>query len=159
MPLMPSNSSEKFARACRVRFGNSDFQFELRQEMYKRTQGEKESVSDYLTCMRAMFDTLISRLPTSEDVSYAHRNLLPRLHLNIRRADVVDFVRLELLAMAAVKSYRVARNYRPPPPPERSLLSDLAYRERKLQSSDRRPARRTERIALFSKEEMKNVEM
>ena len=84
-----------------------------------------------MTCMRAIFDRLIPRLPPSEEVSYAHRNLLPRLHLNIRRADVVDFVHLELLEMVAEKNYTVARNYRPPPPPERSLFPELAYREPK----------------------------
>ena len=145
---------EEFARACRVRFGDSDFQFELRQEIYKRTQGEKESVSDYLTCMRAIFDRLIPRLPLSEEVSYAHRNILPRLHLNIRRADVVDFVHLELLAIAAEKSYRVVKNYRPPPPPERSLLPELTYREPKLQNSDRRPARHPERIAVMEEPDL-----
>ena len=49
----------QFARAFKVRFSDSDFQFELRQEIHQRTQGEKESVSDYLTCMRAILETII----------------------------------------------------------------------------------------------------
>ena len=78
---------EQFARAFRVRFGDSDFQFELRQEIHLRTQGVRESVSDYLTCMRAMFDKLKPRMSESEEVSYANRNLLPGLHLAIHRND------------------------------------------------------------------------
>ena len=35
----------QFAKAFRVRFGDSDFQFELRQEIHLRIQGERESVS------------------------------------------------------------------------------------------------------------------
>ena len=101
-----------------------------------------------------MFDRLIPRLRTYEEASYAHRNLLPRLHLNILRADVVDFVHLELLAIAAEKSYRVARNYTPPPPPERSLLPEPAYGEPQLQRSDRRPARRPKRIAMMGEPDL-----
>ena len=62
----------QFARAFRVRFGDSDFQFELRQEIHQRTQGERESVSDFLTCMRTMFDKLIPLMSEAEEISYAH---------------------------------------------------------------------------------------
>ena len=56
---------KEFAAACRIRFGDMDFQFELPKEIHRR------------------------------------------LHLVIHRADVVDFVHLELLATPAEKSYRV----------------------------------------------------
>ena len=68
-----------FAAACRIRFGDMDFQFEMRQEIHRRTQGERKRVADYLTCMRSLFDRVIPGLSESEEVSYAHRNLLPRL--------------------------------------------------------------------------------
>ena len=74
---------EDYARACRIRFSDPDYQFEFRQGIYQRTQGERESVSDYLTCMRAMFDKLTPPLTESGEKSYAYRNLLPRLHLAI----------------------------------------------------------------------------
>ena len=56
---------EQFASAFRTRFGDPDFQFELRQEIHKRTQGEKESVADYLTCIILMLIvwTLLSQEP------------------------------------------------------------------------------------------------
>ena len=130
----------QFAKAFRVRFRDSDFQFELRQEIHLRTQGEKESVSDYLTCMRVMFDKLNPRMSEAEEVSYAHRNMLPRLHLAVQRNDIEDFTHLEYLANAAQKSYRVARSYKPPPVPERSLLPDLAYKDPNYRKPDRRPA-------------------
>ena len=43
-----------FSRACLVRFGDPDFQYELRQEIYRRAQDERESVSgfDKIFCQR-----------------------------------------------------------------------------------------------------------
>ena len=134
----------QFAPAFKVRFGDSDFQFEIRQEIHQRTQGEKESVSDYLTCMRVMFDRLNPRMTESEEISYAHRNLIPRLHLAINRNDINDFTHLEYLANTAQKSYRIARSYKPPPTPERSLLPDLAYKDPKNKRTDKQYDTRTE---------------
>ena len=139
----------EFARACRLRFGDQDFQFELRQEIHRRTQGEKESVADYLTCMQALFTRVVPRLSEVEEVSYAHRNLLPRIHLAIRRSDVLDFQHLEVLASSVEKSHRVARGYRPPPTPERSLLPDLAYHEPRGRAADKQ----RDRLAFMEEEE------
>lgn len=38
-------SYSDFATACRIRFSDPDFQFELNQEIYRRTQGEHEPVA------------------------------------------------------------------------------------------------------------------
>ena len=88
--------------------------------------------------MKAMFDKLTPPLTESEEISYAHRNLLPRIHLAIHRADARSFEQLEYLAMNAEKGYRVAKAYRPPPTPDRSLLPELAYYEPRSSGSDRR---------------------
>ena len=45
--------------------------------------------------MRAMFDRLSPRIPESEEIGYAHQNLLPRLHLAIHGNDIEDFAHLE----------------------------------------------------------------
>ena len=82
---------EDFARACRIRFSDPDFQFHLRQKIYRLTQGERESVSEYVTYMRALFDKSTPPLIESEEISYTHRNLLPKLHLTIHRADARSF--------------------------------------------------------------------
>jgi len=58
--------------------GDPDFQFALREEIMRKTQGEHESVADFLTCLRAMFDRLSPPWTESEQVSSAFRNLLPR---------------------------------------------------------------------------------
>ena len=128
----------QFAAAFRSRFGDSDFQFELRQEVHRRTQGEREPVADYLTCMIALFDRLEPRMTEAEELSYAHRNLLPRLQLAIPRGGAVNLTHLKQLAVSAEKTYRVAKAYKPPPTPERSLLPSLAYREPRGRNMDRR---------------------
>ena len=143
----------QFDRAFRVRFGGSDFQFELRQEIHQRTQGERESVSDFLTCMRTMFDKFIPPMSEAEEISYAHRNLLSRLHLAIKRNEIDDSTHLEYLANAAQKSYRVARSYKPPTSPEHSLLPDLAYKDPKSRKTNRPFNTKTERLTLLEKEE------
>ena len=85
-----------------------------------------------------MFDKLTPPLIESKEISYAHRNMLPRLHLAIHRADARSLVQLEYLAMNAKKGYRVAKAYRPPTNPDRSLLPELAYYEPRNRGLDRR---------------------
>jgi len=84
--------------AWRTRFGDPDFQFALRDEILRRTQGEHESVADYLMCMQALFDRLSPPWSMAEQLNYAHRNMLPRLQIAVRRDEFRDFASLELLA-------------------------------------------------------------
>ena len=123
----------EFSSSFRSRFGDVDFQFELRQEMYKCTQDENEPVADYLTCMMALFDRVIPNFSESEEVSFAHRNLLPRLQLLIPRQN--------------------AKLFRPPPVPERSLLPDLAYKDNKPRNRDRQ----RELISLLEESNFDNI--
>ncbi|EFN68535.1 hypothetical protein EAG_09967, partial [Camponotus floridanus] len=39
-----------FKEAWRTRFGDPDFQFALREEIMRRTQGKHESVADFFVC-------------------------------------------------------------------------------------------------------------
>jgi len=122
------NTWAAFKTAWRARFGDPDFQFALRDEIMRRTQGERESVGDYLTCLSALFDRLSPPWCEAEKVSYAHRNMLPRLQTMVHRDAIDDLETLELLAARAESCCRAAQSYRAPPPPERSLFPDLAYR-------------------------------
>ena len=119
----------EFVDACRVRFGDPDYQFELRQEIHSRTQGLDEPVADYLTCIRTLLRRLSPPLTDEEQVSYAHSNMLQKLQLTIHRSEVVSLDHLERLAIQLEKGHRASRSYRPPPPPERALLPGLAYRD------------------------------
>lgn len=72
---------DEFRAAWRTRFGDPDFQFALRDEILRRTQGEGEAVADYLTCMQALFDRLSPPWSLAEQLNYAHRNMLPKLQI------------------------------------------------------------------------------
>lgn len=87
-----------FKSAWRMRFGDPDFQFALRDEIMKHTQEELESVADYLTCLRVMFDRLSPPWSEAEQVSYAFRNMLPRLQIAVYRNEVEDLEALEYVA-------------------------------------------------------------
>jgi len=52
------------------RFGDPDFQFALRDEILRQTQGEHESVADYLTYMQALFDRLSPPWSLAEQLNY-----------------------------------------------------------------------------------------
>lgn len=58
----------------------------------------------------------------------AQNSFSARLHVTIQRSTIRSFAQLEAVAMAVEKAFRVARSFRPPPKPDRSLLPDLAYR-------------------------------
>ncbi|KMQ85095.1 hypothetical protein RF55_16565 [Lasius niger] len=121
-------SWETFKTAWRARFGDPDFQFALRDEIMRRTQGEHEPVADYLTCINALCDRLSPPWSEAEKVNYAFRNMLPRLKIAVRREEAEDMDVLEDLATRAESSYATTHPYRAPPTPEKSLFPDLAYR-------------------------------
>ncbi|XP_024893572.1 uncharacterized protein LOC112468573 [Temnothorax curvispinosus] len=117
-----------FREEWRTRFGDPDFQFALRDEIMRRTQGETEPVADFLTCLSSLYDRLSPPWREEEKVGYAHRHLLPRLQTLIPRDAVTNMKALERWATRAETSCRAAQTYRAPPPPEQSLFPDLAYR-------------------------------
>ncbi|KAL0128567.1 hypothetical protein PUN28_003722 [Cardiocondyla obscurior] len=120
-----------FKNAWRIRFGDPDFQFALRDEIMRRTQGEQESVGDYLTCLTSLFDRLSPPWSEEEKIGYAHRQMLPRLQTMIPRDSVESLEALELLAARAEGCHKAALSYRAPPTPDKSLFPDLAYRSPK----------------------------
>lgn len=64
-----------------------------------------------------MIDRIVPRLYEQEAISYAHRNLLPHLQISVRRTEVRTRIELEDMTIAAEKTYRVVKTYRPPSTP------------------------------------------
>lgn len=83
------------AGAFRRRFCDPDLQFSLREEILRRTQGLDEPIFDYLTCIRALSERVKPRMPETEQLDLAHRNMLPQLQVGILRADAHTFESLE----------------------------------------------------------------
>ncbi|XP_029163431.1 uncharacterized protein LOC114934886 [Nylanderia fulva] len=119
---------KEFETSWRARFGSPDFQFALREDIQRRTQGEYESIADFLTCIRAMFERLSPPWSLEEQLNQAHRNMLPRLQIVVQRRDFYDFASLESQATRVEQGYEAASRYRAPPPPEQMIFPDLAYR-------------------------------
>ncbi|KYQ47003.1 Gag-Pol polyprotein, partial [Trachymyrmex zeteki] len=63
----------------------------------------------------------------TEQLNYAHRNMLPRVQIALRRDEFHDFATSELLASRIEVSCKAATNYRVPPAPEKSLFPELTY--------------------------------
>ncbi|EFN71278.1 hypothetical protein EAG_11517, partial [Camponotus floridanus] len=83
-----------FEAAWRGRFGDPDYQYALRDEIFRRTQGEYETAADYLTCLRALLSRMTPPWPLEEQLNFAHRNMLPRLQIAIRQQEFRDFATL-----------------------------------------------------------------
>lgn len=121
-------SWQEFKIVFRQRFTDPDYQFALREEINRRTQGENEPVADFITCMMGLFSRLVPAWSVKEQLDYTHRNMLPRLQVAVHRDDFIELDGLELLARRVERSYAAAQYYRAPPLPENSLCPDLAYR-------------------------------
>ncbi|KYQ54049.1 hypothetical protein ALC60_07045 [Trachymyrmex zeteki] len=78
--------------------------------------------------MQALFNRLSPSWDLTEQLNYAHRNMLPRVQIALRRDKFRDFATLKLLASRIEVSCNAATNYRAPPTPEKSLFPELAYR-------------------------------
>ncbi|KMQ86252.1 reverse ribonuclease integrase, partial [Lasius niger] len=125
----------QFEAAWRSRFGFPNFQFTLRDKIMRRRQGEEEPVVDYITCMQALLERLDPPWQLSEQLNYAHRNMLPRLRIAVRRKEVYDFRSLETLASQVEECYEPDRQ----PNQTRSIFPELAYRATPRQPKHSKP--------------------
>lgn len=139
------NDYSDFEAAFMQRFVKPDYQFALQGEIFARTQGDGEPVADYLTCIHTLMNRLIPPWDIAQQLGFAYRNMQPRLRLAVPLSEVHSFAELELLAVRCEEIYLSAKSFRAPPPPERSMDSDLAFHP--LKSSK---PRATAQVALVS---------
>lgn len=115
-----------FETVWRARFGDPDYQYVLRDEIFRLTQGEYETAADYFTCFRALLNGMMPPWALGEQLNFEHRNMLPRLQVTIRRQEFANFSTLEYLATRVEWSYLAEKTYRHLLPPEQSIFP-LAY--------------------------------
>lgn len=99
----------------------------------RRKQGEDEPVADYITCLQALFERLDPPWQLSEQLSYAHKNMLPRLR--VRRTEIYDFRSLKTLASQVEECYDLDRQ----PTQARSIFPELAYRSTLRHNKNSKP--------------------
>ena len=128
----------QFEQQWRTRFSDADFQYALWQEVHKRTQGEREPVADFLTCIKTMFNRMSPPLGESREIDLVLRHLIPNIGLKINRGEIESFAELEQIAVQIEKRLEIAKNRLPPPSLNVSLLPALACPE-----ENNRPVRHT----------------
>jgi len=115
-----------FETAWRARFSDPDYMYALRDEILQRTK-ENMRLPRIISCLRTLLSRLSPPWPLPEQLNIAHRNMLPRLQIAVRRHEFRDFRELEDIATRVERSYFAEKNYRPLLPPEQSIFPDLAY--------------------------------
>lgn len=118
-----------FEYSWQQRFSDPDFQNALREEVQRRTQGEREAVADYLTCIRTLMDRVHPPMRTSEIIDRAIRNMLPKLQVWIDHDSIEAWNQLELTAIRRERALKVATTYRPPPPADTTIMPESGYQQ------------------------------
>lgn len=126
-------SFREFEHAWLGRFTNPDFQYALREEIRARTQHPRERVTDFLTNLRCLLERLQPPMSERDQIREALRNMLPTLSIHMNMALGMNpwatWVDLERLAANVERSLIHAKQYKPPPSVDDSMLPGLAYRD------------------------------
>ena len=145
-PLFRSWSSvNDMAAALRLQYGIPDFQNRLKDEIHARTQGPEEPIASYLSSMRHLMDKCLPRWSLQTQLDKIYRNLHPDFSDVVSRGQFRSFEELQSLCYAEEIKRERRRAYRPPPPSERTLFPELAYK----------PVRRS-RVAAINRTETVN---
>ena len=95
-----------------------------------RTQGEDELVRDYITCLLVIIRKMEPMPGLETQLDMLHRTLRPGLQRLVRRADFRDIDELQEMAREAELTLKMEKTFRPPPPPELTMLPVAAYMSR-----------------------------
>ena len=128
----------QFKTAFRRRFGNYDFAARVREQIFNRTQGPKESMDDYLTHLRGLIMMLRNRVPLADQLDWAYRGLRPEFKKVIRKFKFRDFNDLTQIGRSWEMAWAAVKEYRVPPPPESSFLPEFTYRAENTPAAHKR---------------------
>ena len=139
----------EFEKAWISRFSDPDFQYTLYDEIRRRTQHQRERITDFLTNIRCMMDRLEPPLPESKQIAIAIRNMIPQLSITLSTGHIISWVQLERAAARMERSIINAKQYRAPPSADESMLPSLAYHDgNRVQHRPDRPFKPTPAVKL-----------
>lgn len=122
-------SWEDLKSRLRNAFLPPDYEYNLMDEIRKRTQGQDEKLVLYVTRMQGLFSKLISKPSEREQVNLMRRNLLPYLHTALALHDLHTVDDLLKIGRVIEESHWRARQYCPPPTDLKGIQEPtLAYR-------------------------------
>ena len=117
----------EFVRAFRKRFVGVNFQFKIKEEARRRTQGKDEPISEYLQNLRLILRRFDPPISEREQLQLAYCNLHPQYRASIPHREFGSFEELETAGELYEASLAMAKTYLPPPCAEDSVLPELAY--------------------------------
>jgi len=126
-------------KAFRSRFADLDFQPSLEAEIFTRTQGRYESISEFLSKMDALFSKTIPPWPQSRRLQVVYRNLLPKFRIGLRFDECLTLDELEGMLRRQEKNMECSRSWQPPRRPEESVCLSSAYKEPAGTARDSKP--------------------
>lgn len=108
-----------------------DYEYELWEEIRKRTQGGREKVIVFISSMENLFNRLGTSKPREKDrVKMIQRNLLPYIQSQLTLQTINTIPELIKLARSVEETATRTEKFCPPPTNYKSLLEpDLAYRK------------------------------
>lgn len=108
-----------------------DYEFDLMEEIRKRTQGSKERVVSFVSAMENLFKKLgINKPQESARVKMIRRNLLPYLQNQLALHQISTIAELTRLCKAVEETEVRTQKFQPPPTNYRQLLEpELAYKK------------------------------
>ena len=118
-----------FRSAARRWYGNGrGYQQRLLAEATARTQGNDELTRDFITCLLVIIRKMEPAPCIEMQLDMLHRNLRPSIQKLVRRSDFRNIDDLQEMAREAETTLEAERLYRPPPPPEFTILPQAAYK-------------------------------
>lgn len=121
-----------FETAFRATFFPPNYQEKLKKEIEKRTQGEYEKILDFAISLKTLMKKLTHPLSEPEQISNIYNNLLPKYQLYIRKSEVTSVAHLMSLGQEFERIEDRAKTFRPPPPVDRSMFPEAAYKPSSL---------------------------
>lgn len=113
----------------RAAFLPMDYEYDLMEEIRRRTQGPDERLIIYVACMQSLFNRLSRRVPELEQVGIIRRNLLPHLVTGLTFCEVESVDDLLKYGRAIEETHWRASKYVPPSSMVKGLQEPgLAYR-------------------------------
>lgn len=124
-----------FVKSFKSQYLPPRFHFWLEEEIRNRTQGQRESATEYVTSIQTLMRRH-GKFSLQEQLERIYENLKPEYKLYIRRKDFLTLNELLLLAEEYEAVQSGATSFRPPPSPAQAYVFETAYNPRKSKVKD-----------------------
>ncbi|XP_077548537.1 uncharacterized protein LOC144161810 [Haemaphysalis longicornis] len=115
-----------FKERFKLEFLHPGYEYRIKDELRARTQGDGESLREYVRCMQDLYERAEPAAPEAEKVFRVVRQCHPRFQPYLRSRRFSDFDDLAKEATAIQASLVATESYQPPPPKEACLEPSCA---------------------------------